>query len=524
MPKRKTQHEFIQEAQVKHDGFYDYSLVNYLGSSTKVNVICPAHGEFQITPSHHLGGVGCRKCFASRARNSQENIIARFRQTYGDRYSYDKVVYKQITIKVTITCAVHGDFEQAPVAHINGSGCLKCFNEKQTLTAEEFIEKARGKHGDRYDYSQVRYVNAATKITIICPRHGAFEQQPNNHLRKAGCPECAKENTTEAQFGFKYKNIWYRSIKHACQQLSKDYWVVVKRLDAGWTAEEAFDDVPRDYFRHPFKVDGVTYNGIEDAVRQLNAPVSSATVRRRIAEGMKPEEALFTPPKLSYSNGVIYLITNLIDGKQYVGLTTTSLNERWERHLDQAFRKEASLVHKAIAETGKENFTIKIIDFSSSLEDLRDKERKWIKDLKTLTPNGYNVSKGGEFGGSPGKPTKIPGDPTIYPSVKAAAEALAAREEISQEAAEKRIYTGRIDVKKPHGMSKTQFYKRWGYLVYGATNPKSRDYTGFTICERWKDFTNFYEDMGATYRDGSRLQLIDPSSPYSPENCIWVNI
>ncbi len=109
MLKRKTQDEFIQEAQAKHDHFYDYSLATYRNSSTKVHVICPAHGEFSIAPSHHLNGVGCRKCFDDRARNSQENIITRFGQAHGDRYSYDKVIYKQITIKLTITCAVHGD-------------------------------------------------------------------------------------------------------------------------------------------------------------------------------------------------------------------------------------------------------------------------------------------------------------------------------------------------------------------------------------------------------------------------------
>ncbi|WP_373525068.1 hypothetical protein [Nostoc sp.] len=54
-------------------------------------------------------------------------------------------------------------------------------------------------------------------------------------------------------------------------------------------------------------------------------------------------------------------------------------------------RKEASLVHKAIALLGKENFTIEVIDSASSPKELRAKEREWIKKLKTLTPNGYNV-------------------------------------------------------------------------------------------------------------------------------------
>ncbi|MEH2148596.1 GIY-YIG nuclease family protein [Nostoc sp.] len=522
MPKRRTQEEFIQQAQAKHKAFYDYSLVNYLNSSTKVDVICPNHGKFSIAPGHHVNGVGCRKCFDKRQTNSQENIIARFRQAHGDRYGYDLVIYKRIDVKVVITCAVHGDFEQTPVAHIAGSGCIKCANENQTLTAEDFIQKARAKHGDKYDYSQVKYVNYAAKVTIICPKHGSFEQNPSNHLKGHRCPDCAKENTTQDKHGFEYKGVKYRSIKHACQELGKDYWNVLKRLELGWTLEQAFDDAQPNP-RHPFKVNGVTYNGIKNAVRQLNSPVSAHTVARRITEGMSPEEALFTPAKLSYSNGVIYLITNLIDGKQYVGLTTTSLDERWGRHLEQVLRKNASLLHKAIASFGKGNFTIEAIDSASSPKELRAKEREWIKKLNTLTPNGYNVTNGGEIGGSPGKPTRLPGDPILYSSVKAAAEALAEREGINVEAAEKRIYTGRINVNKPHGLSKTRIYKRWDFLVHGATNPKSRDYAGSTICERWKDFTNFYEDMGATYRDGLRLKLIDPKSPYSPENCVWVN-
>lgn len=520
MPQRKTQEEFIQQAQAKHNGFYDYTKANYVSSSAKVIVICPTHGEFDITPSHHLQGVGCRKCYDDRQRNGQDDIIAKFRQAHGNYYNYDKVVYQRKDIKVIITCPVHGDFKQEPVAHINGSSCVKCANEKLSLTTEEFVRKACTKHGNKYDYSKVNYVNADTKITIICFKHGNFEQRPYNHLKGTGCPECAKVSMIEAKFGFEYKGVLYRSIKHACQKLGKDYWVVVKRLDAGWSLEQAFDDEPNDP-RHPFKVNGVIYNGLEDAVRQLNAPVSGTTVKRRLQQGMKPEEALFTPPKLGYDNGVVYLATNLVNGKQYVGLTTTSLEERWERHLDQVSRKNASLIHKAIAECGEENFTIELIDSATSPKNLRAKERKWIKELNTLAPNGYNVTKGGEIGGCPGKPTKLPGDPIVYPSVQAAAEALAKREGIKLEAAEKRIYTGRIGVKKPHGMSKTRIYKLWDRLIYQAANPNSKHYKGFNVCERWKDFTSFYEDMGVTYKEGLRLKLIDPNSPYSADNCLW---
>lgn len=43
-------------------------------------------------------------------------------------------------------------------------------------TKEEFIQEARDVHGDKYDYSKVEYVNNHTKVCILCPKHGEFEQ------------------------------------------------------------------------------------------------------------------------------------------------------------------------------------------------------------------------------------------------------------------------------------------------------------------------------------------------------------
>ena len=58
------------------------------------------------------------------------------------------------------------------------------------LTQEEFIAKAKAVHGDMYDYSLVDYKGNKTKIKIICPIHGVFEQTPNSHLMGRGCPHC----------------------------------------------------------------------------------------------------------------------------------------------------------------------------------------------------------------------------------------------------------------------------------------------------------------------------------------------
>lgn len=59
------------------------------------------------------------------------------------------------------------------------------------MTTEEFIQRAKAVHGDKYDYSKVKYVNNKTKVCIICPEHGHYEQVPSSHLRGHGCPICA---------------------------------------------------------------------------------------------------------------------------------------------------------------------------------------------------------------------------------------------------------------------------------------------------------------------------------------------
>jgi hypothetical protein len=67
------------------------------------------------------------------------------------------------------------------------------------LTQEQFINKANTKHNNHYDYSLVNYINAVTKVKIICFKHGEFEQQPNNHLFGQGCIKCMGDNVRKAR-------------------------------------------------------------------------------------------------------------------------------------------------------------------------------------------------------------------------------------------------------------------------------------------------------------------------------------
>lgn len=67
------------------------------------------------------------------------------------------------------------------------------------LTQEIFLYRANSKHDNYYDYSLAEYINANTKIKIICPKHGMFKQQPNNHLYGQGCIKCMGDRVRKSR-------------------------------------------------------------------------------------------------------------------------------------------------------------------------------------------------------------------------------------------------------------------------------------------------------------------------------------
>lgn len=125
-------------------------------------------------------------------------FIEKSKKIHNNLYDYDLVDYKKSIINVDIICNQHGVFKQTPHNHLKGRGCPKCSGNIR-LSTDEFINKAYKKYGNKYDYSKVNYVNGKTKITIICYKHGEFEQIPDNHLKACGCLKCRKENLSNLQ-------------------------------------------------------------------------------------------------------------------------------------------------------------------------------------------------------------------------------------------------------------------------------------------------------------------------------------
>jgi len=107
---------------------------------------------------------------------------------HGDKYDYSMVKYINAKSKIEIICHEHGLFYQQPSNHLSGQGCPKCSGKNKTT--DEFINEAKKIHGNNYDYTDVKYKRCDKNITIKCLKHGKFEQRPSNHLNGKGCPKC----------------------------------------------------------------------------------------------------------------------------------------------------------------------------------------------------------------------------------------------------------------------------------------------------------------------------------------------
>tara|TARA_B110000879_G_scaffold209302_1_gene296687 strand:+ start:95 stop:1117 length:1023 start_codon:yes stop_codon:yes gene_type:complete len=229
MRKRLTKDIFIKRCKEKHDNKYDYSLVDYVNTKTKVEIICKKHGKFLQIPEIHLRGGGCQKCAhikVGRARSIKKNpsiqkertrvYISKANKIHNNLYSYGKVtqVPSELTKeKILITCRKHGDFYQLPASHIRGAGCPKCaiLQRAELKRNHNFIGDAIAVHGDAYDYSEVEYINNITEVKIICPKHGAFRQRPTLHISKRnGCPKCIYKGEGRISEYLQKKHIIYR--------------------------------------------------------------------------------------------------------------------------------------------------------------------------------------------------------------------------------------------------------------------------------------------------------------------------
>lgn len=152
------------------------------------------------------------------SRNKKNFNYELANQVHNNKYDYSKVVYIGAKDKVEIICPKHGLFWQTPDDHIRkGYGCPKCANENkgknnkgfkinkgQTITKEEFLEKAKELYGDKYEYPELKEeFSYRRKIKIVCSKHGEFFETPYSFLlNQKDCIKCKKEKNVHGTESF----------------------------------------------------------------------------------------------------------------------------------------------------------------------------------------------------------------------------------------------------------------------------------------------------------------------------------
>lgn len=206
MPLRSNREEFIKKAQPLYNNKYDYSKVEYVNNKTKVCIICPEHGEFFVKPDNHLTGRNGCPKCSGNKRFTTEEFIEKAKSVHGDKYDYSKVNYINSQTKIEIICPKHGSFWQIPNAHINQEQGCPACS-KRFLDYDRFVGLARLIHGDKYDYSKVIIDDGYnSNVIIICPKHGEFVQRASHHIEGTGCKKCKVTKNEQRIADFLNKN------------------------------------------------------------------------------------------------------------------------------------------------------------------------------------------------------------------------------------------------------------------------------------------------------------------------------
>ena len=267
------------------------------------------------------------------------------------------------------------------------------------LTLTDFLERAKTKYGDQFDYSQSIFSGYTQPIDIICKTHGVFTTKPNTFLntnRVFGCPDCAKEN---------------KNSKIKLQQ---------KFLDKAVKLFPNLDYSKVEYVNNKSKVKLIcnTHGEFEvvvgDFLRSTHGCPQCYRDSTKIVRTLKPinflEDCISNPNEGKDSLvGTIYIFQNLKNNKIYIGKTIMPYLNRISSHkYDFKTNNTNSVFHKALNKYGWDSFGFGVLyqteEYQISEENKKivdemiiSKEIEYIKKYNSNNRyNGYNLTEGGE--------------------------------------------------------------------------------------------------------------------------------
>lgn len=136
-----------------------------------VTIICKKHGPFEIKPTVTNRKTLCPTCSKDADKQRRfEHFISKARKIHGNKYDYSKVKFINGYTPVEIICHTHGIFTQRPNDHLSGKGCSKCYHESKKLKTDQFIKKAQKIWGERWDYSKTSCESRCNSLLTITCR------------------------------------------------------------------------------------------------------------------------------------------------------------------------------------------------------------------------------------------------------------------------------------------------------------------------------------------------------------------
>ena len=189
MSRKKTTDEFLRE--VKFKNVYDLDFTNFVydGRDAKSAVKCNVCGhEWQTSPRILLGNHGCPICNKEKGhmktRSSQEKVIEKLQETYGDRYDFSRVRYVNARTKIEVVCKKHGSFFAMPHDLFNYHGCPFCRQSRGEQMVKNTLEENRIEFIQQHSFEWMR-VSTYGRLSFdfyIPSRNIAIECQGRQHF------------------------------------------------------------------------------------------------------------------------------------------------------------------------------------------------------------------------------------------------------------------------------------------------------------------------------------------------------
>jgi len=263
---------------------------------------------------------------------------------------------------------------------------------------------------------------------------------------------------------------------------------------------------------------GKGFHGISAFLRVIGRYDDKSIIWSRIKLGWNIDSALEIPVDILKDHlGRIYKITRLSTEQVYVGLTKSSIKQRWSFHLSSAKGNTMKKIAQAIRNDGPEGFKFEILeDNIDSNSKLKERETYWVEKLDSRGLNGLNTAPAGAIGSSKGVPVIFENE--SFESIKEAGHVLGKRNGIPSFTVERCLRNGLELPKKTrknsnHSEAGTNLFRRWLAL-------KKRSYNEIDI--EWRDnYDIFKKDVGMMPKEGLRLIRINSEKPWGPGNWYW---